>query len=563
MAIEQVQADIRDLLYEQGQSLDALQLGVWAMLEAVNRIQLSPVINVEPPLISLPDGPQTASPEQGAAAVALAIRASLEPALAALGGLLENLQRSTVTLAEKVATPPPTMMRGGSLSRVSLTDETGTQTVPINTDGGLQVHLTGQTVTPTNGLVDANNSFDTTLLAYQGVPYVPNVGGAPGAIPRDAVAGNWTEITGYAGFSISPLATRLGQGFAEWSNDGGATVHHYETTAFAGSGAFTDPATGSTHYRIVFQNRDPSGTSRFIAKTILRPQSVAPFIFPVAAPIDPSFPAALGRAVITGQQPDGDYENQRVSGSIPGDTTTALLRAGATFTGEVFDATGFVSILVVVIASHPSATDGVRVEFSNDGFVTVNKSHVFTYTAADAGAGRSYSVPANQGEQFRVRYTNGATNQTAFDLRTELSVTIIQPMTDNIGKGTLMVSPGLRLSQVFKRTPFHYALESLTADRLLHTTSAGRIAYVTDMVLTLTNTNLVVGASAVFRDGTGVLGTPKIPLITEPATNQGNARADHEIALADPIAMTRGIFLDFTGGTPALAGFIHGYEEDA
>jgi hypothetical protein len=136
--------------------------------------------------------------------------------------------------------------------------------------------------------------------------------------------------------------------------------------------------------------------------------------------------ALLTRSVVAGVKPDGDFENQRLSGSDPGNTTTTPLGVSGTFTGTAFDATGFVSVAVIVKADQPSATDGLRIEFSNDGFVTTNRVQTFTYGAADVGSGRAYGVAASQGEEYRIKYINGTVAQTSFDLRTELAITQIQ-----------------------------------------------------------------------------------------------------------------------------------------
>lgn len=136
--------------------------------------------------------------------------------------------------------------------------------------------------------------------------------------------------------------------------------------------------------------------------------------------------ALLTKSVISGQQPDGDFENSRLSGSVPGSTTATPLGADGVFSGTAFDATGFLGISIILKADQVSATDGLKIQFSNDGFATISREQKYTYGAADVGEGRLYAVAANQGEEFRIRYTNGPTPQGSFDLRTELTTQNIQ-----------------------------------------------------------------------------------------------------------------------------------------
>lgn len=155
-------------------------------------------------------------------------------------------------------------------------------------------------------IVDTNNTFSVSIPAFLGVPYVPNTGGAPGSLPADTVAGGWTKIQDFSQFTVSGNFVALGQGYAEWSNDGGVTINHFETTQFGGGGgSISIPSNGSTHYRIVFQNRSGAPFT-FKAKVILRYLPISAFTFPTRTSIHPSFPSALTTSVGAGQPPDGD-----------------------------------------------------------------------------------------------------------------------------------------------------------------------------------------------------------------------------------------------------------------
>lgn len=96
-----------------------------------------------------------------------------------------------------------------------------------------------------------------------------------------------------------------------------------------------------------------------------------------------------------------------------GNTTGTLLGANGVYTGDAFNVTEYAAINVNVVSNVPSATNGVKVEFSGDGVNWVH-SHSTTYSG---GSGVGYIF--NCEWQFaRVVYTNGATAQGSFLLQT-------------------------------------------------------------------------------------------------------------------------------------------------
>lgn len=95
-------------------------------------------------------------------------------------------------------------------------------------------------------------------------------------------------------------------------------------------------------------------------------------------------------------------------------TTTSTLTSGSTFTGTGTDMLAFEGVTVMLDASHDSATDGMLFEWSTDNS-NWDVTKTFTYTAADGGRTFQFGV---QAQYFRVRYTNGGTNQTHFRVQT-------------------------------------------------------------------------------------------------------------------------------------------------
>lgn len=135
--------------------------------------------------------------------------------------------------------------------------------------------------------------------------------------------------------------------------------------------------------------------------------------------IQGSDPVVLVRSIATGKQPDGDWENQFSSGSDPGNSSTAPLGGGGVFTGSARGTTGYGGMMVLVYSDQPSVTNGLVAQFSEtENFALIHRTVPFTYTVT--GQGEPFFIPSMFGEFMRVRYTNGASAQTAFVLRTEL-----------------------------------------------------------------------------------------------------------------------------------------------
>jgi hypothetical protein len=148
--------------------------------------------------------------------------------------------------------------------------------------------------------------------------------------------------------------------------------------------------------------------------------------------IDGKLPATLGQKVsndslsvviASDQSPlpiSGTISSTQVSGveDLTNSSTTPLLANGV-FTGAAFNVTGYVSINVNVKSDVPSATGGVKVEFSTDG-VNWDHSHSTSYTAA-TGVGYIFNV---EYKYARIVYTNGTSPQTYFRLQTIFKTTL-------------------------------------------------------------------------------------------------------------------------------------------
>ena len=288
-------------------------------------------------------------------------------------------------------------------------DPSGSYTnIDATTFGDLRVGHFGQE--------DDNNTQDppVTLPAFIGVAYAPNVGGAPGAVAADTWEGSWTEIKDFSGASVNAGSTALGRGYAEFSNDAGATISHYYTTLFLGAGDFAVPS-NATHYRLLFQNLDTGGTNDFRVKAILHYQARQPFLFPVGGIIDPSFPAMLTKTVQTGQQPDSDFVNVRADGIALQDDTP--LGAGGVFLSGWIDTDGWASAELFIATDQISGAQGIEIEFTDDvSSPTLRGTRTYTYDADLVAAGFAVFRFPTELDGLRIRYTNGGTPQGVFFL---------------------------------------------------------------------------------------------------------------------------------------------------
>jgi hypothetical protein len=104
-----------------------------------------------------------------------------------------------------------------------------------------------------------------------------------------------------------------------------------------------------------------------------------------------------------------------------GSSTTTPLGANGVFTGAWTDVSDVAYITVLVNADHDSATDGFRLDWSDDGS-TVRSSDLFTFDSGNPDpATRQYTFGAVS-KFFRVKFTNGPIAQTSFVLQTILKV---------------------------------------------------------------------------------------------------------------------------------------------
>jgi hypothetical protein len=103
-----------------------------------------------------------------------------------------------------------------------------------------------------------------------------------------------------------------------------------------------------------------------------------------------------------------------------GNSSTATLTGGSTFTGTGHTTVGYGYIMLYIYADQNSATGGVTIQFSSDNS-NFNDASTWTFTAGGSAPnnGQVFGTAA-RGQYYRVVYTNGATNQGAFRLQAVL-----------------------------------------------------------------------------------------------------------------------------------------------
>jgi hypothetical protein len=110
----------------------------------------------------------------------------------------------------------------------------------------------------------------------------------------------------------------------------------------------------------------------------------------------------------------------------------------------------------------------------------------------------------------------------------------------------------LRISEV---------ITGVTADFLQRTNTTNKKLFVTDLLLTVENTNTSNSGRVDFRDGLTVTGTTVLPILIGEATANETAITVVTHTFNEPMEFDEGLFIDIVAGTLTVTGTIMGYEE--
>lgn len=108
-------------------------------------------------------------------------------------------------------------------------------------------------------------------------------------------------------------------------------------------------------------------------------------------------------------------------------SSTSILTAGSVFTGSFVEILDYHHITILVSSDVASATDGLEIQHSSDG-VNVDDTDKFTIPAA---TGKIFSF-GPESKYYRIKYTNGGTNQSSFRLQVILKTATQKPSSHRI-----------------------------------------------------------------------------------------------------------------------------------
>lgn len=282
--------------------------------------------------------------------------------------------------------------------------------------------------------VDLVEYQDTADAAYT----IPQPG-IPLSFGTNVIVGPWLPVGNARGIRIETGSTGEIEGYVDWSYDDTPEVtpaypgvKTFTTTksgpqfAGGGDGRFSLP-TGGKYYRIRVDVHDAGGVT-FFARVVRLAAIEQPFMFPLGSRADPTWDSLVVKSLGTGQQPDGEFVNQKADGLAV--TSVATLGAGGVFTSPWIDTDGWASAEIIIATDQVSATEGIRIEFTDDvqaGTPTVRSTRNFTFDAAQVVNGSAtYRFPTEI-DGLRVKYTNGGTGQGSFFLAVTLRTQSANP----------------------------------------------------------------------------------------------------------------------------------------
>jgi hypothetical protein len=138
-----------------------------------------------------------------------------------------------------------------------------------------------------------------------------------------------------------------------------------------------------------------------------------------------------GSVSVTLASDQGNVDTNSPAVVDAGNSSTTPLGVSSIFTGAAFDAKDFATLSISVVSDVSSATNGLSVQFSQDG-TNWDHAHTFTYTAG--GNGLSYNLPVEM-RYVRVVYTNDGVAQTNFRLQSLFRRTQVPPSVYTIAQG--------------------------------------------------------------------------------------------------------------------------------
>ena len=424
-------------------------------------------------------------------------------------------------------------------------------------------------------------AFKTTALLANGATYTSS------AVDWDG------DVNGYSQVQTEVLA----------SHDGTIDISFCEDAAFTnvvrtisipyvatnGYQFFAAPAFAN-FIKYEFTNNGGVTQTDFYYTTKLLTVPISPQLLTTGAFIAPSMVTTLGRSITVGENPSGTLVNEKVEG-VSFVTGTPLGIAG-TFTTAILDARGYQQVSTAIVSDQ----DGTATfEFISEGSTVVRTLNI-TYLASTGF--QLLSAPAFT-DYVRYSYTNGAVAQTDFHYETKfltsslsgqvlpLNAPIFGGMVANLGANILVgedstgafgkvsitntsnddgnyrnlnVVSGARPSQLAGRVKVSEVVDTAVSV-LQRTITAGKTFFITDILLTIDNTDSSSSGRVNLRDGTTVAGAIILPIQIQEASQNESATQTVQHTFSEPIEFSTGVFIEEGAGINTVTGVLIGYEE--
>jgi hypothetical protein len=110
----------------------------------------------------------------------------------------------------------------------------------------------------------------------------------------------------------------------------------------------------------------------------------------------------------------------------------------------------------------------------------------------------------------------------------------------------------LRISEV---------ITGVTGDFLQRTNTTDKKLFVTDILLTINNSDNAAFGRVNFRDGLTITGTTVLPILVQESPTNETAVQVVTHTFNEPMEFDEGLFIDIESGTLTITGTIMGYEE--
>jgi hypothetical protein len=307
-------------------------------------------------------------------------------------------------------------------------------------------------------------------------------------------------------------------------------------------------------------------------------------------------------AVSVGKDPEGIYRAALIDGADEGNSSVALLGAGAAFVGDWRATEGYSAISISTRADQLSAVNGIYAQFADDELGTnLRTARVETYSADSLNKLAYYTWHGTLGKYARIVWTNGATPQTDFFLTSFLHTQATElpqsPLTSSLGGGTpsittrsvlagrlddgsnaydnvnvhqeqgftsLAVGQGHRISQMFGRSHFEYnnGFTELTADTLLYTVPASTVLHVTSITLALSNQDNNNPGKVIVADSTTAgTGDVVFSAFVDEVSGGNQTSGNLTQTYPEPLRIENGLYFNEDSGIISCNLIITGYLE--